>query len=149
MQTVIALVWLKTALADEHTQGGYRSNLQPRHAVVIGAHVGFADEHRAQAKRTQIVSHGPLTNGQRYIIPGGAMTKHVAPSIEGHPRWSTDWRLAIGAGEIDTPGSQGVDMRRVQGRMAVATHIVSPELVTHDEENVAYGTHGSTILPHD
>src|SRR5438067_13668385 len=75
------------------------------------------------------------------------MTEHVASGVEGHPRRSTDWRLAIGAGEIDTAGSQGVDMRCVQGRMAVAAHIVSPELVTHDEENVAYGAHRSASLP--
>ena len=75
------------------------------------------------------------------------MTEHVASGIEGHTRRSTDGRLAIGAGEIDTPSSQGVDVRRVQGRMVVAAHLVSPELVTHDKENVAYGTHRSTILP--
>src|SRR5262245_24403312 len=74
------------------------------------------------------------------------MTEHITSGIEGHTRRSTDWRLAIGTGEIDTPGSQGVDMRCVQGRMAVAAHIVSPELVTHDEEKVAYGAHRSTIL---
>jgi hypothetical protein len=56
------------------------------------------------------------------------MIEHVASGIEEHTRWSTDWRLAIGAGEIDTPGSQGVDMRCVQGRMAVAAHIISTEL---------------------
>src|SRR5215471_2480726 len=102
MQAVIALVRLKTALADEDAQGGHWIDLQPCHAGVIGAHVGLADEHRVQAKRTQIVSHGPRTNGQRHVIPGSAMTEHVASGIEGHTRWSTDWRLTISAGEVDT-----------------------------------------------
>src|SRR5262245_42276776 len=75
------------------------------------------------------------------------MTEHVASGVKGHTRRSADRGLTIGAGEIDPTGSQGVDMRCVQGRMAIAAHIVSSELVTHDEENVAYGAHRSAILP--
>src|SRR5215510_2179363 len=52
MQAVIAFVRLKTALADEDAQGGHWIDLQPCHAGVIGAHVGLADLHCMQGKRT-------------------------------------------------------------------------------------------------
>ena len=106
------------------------------HALDVGNHMRFPDQDRANAQRVQVVADIHLAHAERGMQDRGAVGRHVAPGIHAVARGATGWRLAIGGFEGHAPSSQRIDIGGPDRRMAGATKVIIPKLVTHNEQNI-------------
>ena len=128
---------LRLAGAD-HRVGG---EAEAGHPFGIGAHVGLADEPAAHAQGPQVIAQRHLAHPEWKPVPLRPVRGDVAPGVEAHPRRAADRRLDVRLSEAHAARSQGVDVGRLEVRVAGAAQVVVPELVEHDEEDV----HGASV----
>ena len=145
MQAVIALVGLKTALQNVSTRLTAGGQMQPVDIGRIGAKVCLSHQCRPQALSAQVVTQGPFVHSNRHPIIGTAVTGHTAAGIKRHSRRPADRRVAIGSLEPHTTPCQGIDVRCLQEGMSIATQVVGPELIRHDEQDIAHFRHAPII----
>ena len=145
VQPIVALEGVEAALGNAHADDGVGIDAEPGHALGVGAHVRLADQRRAYAQRPQVVTQRHLADLERHRVPHRAVRLHVAPRVEAHARRPAHRRLHIGPREAHTPRRQPVDVGRLELGMPRARQIVPPELVAHDEQDVARGSHGHAL----
>ena len=145
MQAVVALIGLEAAFGDVHADHRIRADAERLHAFEVGRHVGLADQHVAHADFLEVIAEGRLADPQRPAVPVRAVRAHVAAGVERHPRRTADRRLHIGLREQHAAPGHGVDVRRLQRRMAGAAEIIVAKLVAHDPENVLRARHASSL----
>ena len=146
VQTVIAFERFKATFGSAHPDFAFGINAQPRHAFGIRDHVGLAHENRARTDIAQMVAERWFPYAQRHAVPGGPMAAHIAAGIGRHARGSADRRLHIGVGEPHAALGEGVDMRGVQMRVAVAAQVIEPQLVGHDPQDIGTVGHSTRSL---
>src|SRR3954451_23998901 len=92
-----------------------------------------------------MVAEGRFADSQRKTVPVRAMRTHVSARIKAHARRSADRGLHVCSRKPHPTRSQRVYVWGLQIRVARATEIVKPKLITHDEQHVAVG-HGRSLL---
>ena len=147
MQAVIPFDGVEAALAQADADVARRVDSEARHAAPIRSHVRLADKGGVKAQRLQIVGQREFADGERDVVPGRAVAEHVPSRIEGHSGRAADRRLAVCPREPNALGRQGVQVGCSDGRMAVAGQVIRPQLVGHDEQDVADFSHaGASVL---
>ncbi len=137
MHAVIALERSKAAFRGVHTDDRFRVDAEPLHALGIGDHVGLADQHAVDSDFPQVIAQRRLADPQREAVPRRAVAAHIASGIEAHTRRTADGRLYVGAVKSHTTFGQAVDVRGLQGRMAIAGQVIPAQLVGHDPKYVS------------
>ena len=61
----------------------------------------------------------------------------MSTCVKAHPGWAANWGLNVGLVITDALRGKPVNIGRFEMRMAGATQVIKPQLIAHDEENVA------------
>src|SRR5882672_4452166 len=134
---VVALLFDKTAARKQTAQFVRAVHLQARQSVDVRHHVRLADQHQLASGRAQVVAEGVLGDRQRHAVPRCAVARHISPGIKTHARGAAHARLRESTLEQRSTRSQRVQVRRGEPRMTVTGEVISAQLITHDEEQVA------------
>ena len=111
------------------------------HSRGVSDCVRLADKRERSATTTQVFAERHFANGERHPIPCGAVTGHVTAGVKRHARGSAHARLHEGTLEAHPAGCQRIQIARGKMRMTVAAQVIGTQLITHDEEQIAYRAH--------
>jgi hypothetical protein len=98
--------------------------------------MALADERRRVAGGTQRIHERIGPQRQRHAIAAHAVHRGHAPSHQRRTVRHANWRRHIKMLEPRAACGDGVDVRRLQHRMAVATQIIHPVLVGDKEKKI-------------
>ena len=129
----------------QHALVAEQPRIPGRHRARVDRGVRVPEEHRVVARLAGQQRHVGEAGVQRRPVENGAIAVLVGARVEAGPRWSARCRVGPVVGEQDPAAGQGVEVRRLDHRMAECRQAVPTPLIERDEEDVARRRHATTL----